>query len=302
MENLRKVSTITALYKKEQYLKTFLKELPQQTYFPYLEIVVDHNEPKEEELHLINEFKAKFPDHIKHIITNPVEPLGVSWNRCIFESTGDYLTTWNIDDLRTPDSIESHARVLNENPDIDVVAGNYICVPSFPSKNGRYIDILKCSRRGIIKHIVLGPFFMFRKNVCQKVGYFDEQFRCANDVEFEMRLMFHCKTKILNKNTGYFLDEKTGLSTRPGSLCSIETTVFDFRYGLYGSLDYRYIPQALKYRIFDIKLGEDWIPIADIIPNYEALLQERFDESLSTGLLRHLGKTVIRKIRDMINV
>ena len=68
------------------------------------------------------------------------------------------------------------------------------------------------------------------------------------------------------------------------------------------ALRYATFPQALKYRIFDIKLGEDWIPIADIIPNYEALLQERFDESLSTGLLRHLGKTVIRKIRDTINV
>ena len=33
--------------------------------------------------------------------------------------TGDYLCIWNVDDLRTPDSIEVMAKALDENPDVD---------------------------------------------------------------------------------------------------------------------------------------------------------------------------------------
>jgi hypothetical protein len=51
-------------------------------------------------------------------------------NRCIEYATGDYLCIWNVDDLRTPDSIEVMAKALDENPDVDFVYGNYVIVPN----------------------------------------------------------------------------------------------------------------------------------------------------------------------------
>ena len=61
-------------------------------------------------------------------------------NRCIEFASGDYLCIWNVDDLRTPDSIEVMAKTLDDNPDIEFVYGNYTIVPNFGNTEGEYVD------------------------------------------------------------------------------------------------------------------------------------------------------------------
>jgi glycosyltransferase involved in cell wall biosynthesis len=285
MADTPKVSTITACYHKGKYLKTFLEELPKQTYFSNLEIVLDHNEPTEEEIQLVQEFQNKFPNHIRHLITDPVEPLGVSWNRCIRESSGEYLAIWNIDDVRTPRSIEKQADFLNKNPDIDIVTGNFSYVSSFSSTTGRYLDNSKIHGTAMTKNMTFGPFFMFRKELCRKAGYFDEQFRCANDEDFVLRLLFFGKGGIIKEHLGYFLDEKEGASTRPGSICPIETNAIYLRYGMYDRINYKYLPRSFRYNIYNIRYGERWVPVGDIIPGYEDMLEEQIDRFASIKVL-----------------
>lgn len=294
------VSTITACYKKEKYLEKFLDELPNQTCFSQLEIVLDHNEPKINEIEWIRHFQKEFPRSITHLVTNPVEPLGVSWNRCIRESSGEYLTIWNIDDLRTPFSIEKQAAVLNENPEIDIVAGNFTVVPLFPSHTGNYVDITKYRQSKFAKMMLLGPFFMFRKKLLDKSGYFDEQFRCANDYDLALRLLHQGKLQVINENLGYFLDEGAGASTRKDSLCPVEKTVIELRYGIYDRIDYRFLPRALAYNIYNIRRGDDWVPVGKYIPNYENMLEEQFDRVSTRRFFMQFGTNVYRKIKKLV--
>ena len=113
---MTKVSTITACYKSGRYLKGFLDNVQTQTHKD-LEIVLDHNDPPDEEILLVEEHNEKF-GNIFHIKVEGVDPLGISWNRCIENASGDYLCIWSVDDLRTSDSIEVMAKVLDENPNI----------------------------------------------------------------------------------------------------------------------------------------------------------------------------------------
>jgi len=62
------VSSITPCFRMKKYLKLFLEELPNQTMFEQLEIVIDHNEPDEEEIAWIKDFQKKYPGRIKQII------------------------------------------------------------------------------------------------------------------------------------------------------------------------------------------------------------------------------------------
>jgi len=295
MGNSIRVSAISAFYKKGKYLKKFFDEVPHQTYFSNLEIVFDHNEPIDDEISLINQFQKGFPNHLSYFVTNPVVPIGVSWNNCIKKSKGEYLTIWNIDDLRTPFSIERQVEILDKCSHIDIVTGNYTRVQTFPSEKGSYIDITKIKPHEMMKNFHLGPFFMFRKNICKKAGYFDEQFKCANDHDFALRLLSHGKLFIINENLGFFLDENTGLSTKPGSLCPIESTVIHLRYGNYDKVEYRLLPSALRYDIYHIKYGDQWVPVENYIPHYHEMLEEKFDNLFSKGLLLNL-KTNARKI------
>lgn len=300
MEDNKKVSTITAFFKKEKYLKDFLDGLPNQTYFPRLELVFDHNEPGVYDSGLIRDFQNQFPANIRYIVTNPVKPLGTSWNRCIRESSGEYLAIWNVDDLRTPQSIELQAQYLDSHPDVDIVSGNFTSVNCFPSTTGKFIRHSTVSPAKLDKRMYFGPFFMFRKTLLEKSGLFDEQFRCANDYDLVLRLMFHGKAHILPDNLGFFLDEGTGASTKKGSTCPVESTVIQLRYGIYDKIDYQFIPSALKYHIYHIRIDDDLVPVSEYVPGYESMLKERLERSHLKGLLRNTGYSVYRKLQNLI--
>ncbi len=257
-----KVSTITPCYKMKKYLKVFLEEFSNQTLFPDIELVIDHNEPDQEELELVKYHSAEKPN-IKHIVVDKVDPIGKSMNRCIQEASGEYLCVWNVDDLRTPYSIEIMAKTLDENPDVDFVYGNYIVVTSFQGKKGYIVDVsdkqhlLKCG-------MILGPFFMFRKSAIQKCGLFDEQLVSGADFDLALRLAFNGKGKHIPHILGFYLNEGLGASTRPNSKQPLERTVIELRYGL-NVLEPNYIEAAKKYDIENLIINDKKISVKQFI-------------------------------------
>tara|TARA_B110000003_G_C16654660_1_gene535954 strand:- start:1688 stop:2482 length:795 start_codon:yes stop_codon:yes gene_type:complete len=227
---MKKVSTITPSYKSEKYLKSFLTSVKNQTY-KNLEIVLDHNEPTDTEIKTIEKFNKKH-NSIQQTIIKKVDPIGVSMNRCIEKSSGEYLCIWNVDDLRTPNSIEVMAKVLDERKDIDIVVGKYIVVNKFKSKRGNTIDESTKSRQDFMSGMLLGPFFMFRKKILEKTGKFDEQFYSGNDFDLAMRLVRNGNYFCLDEVLGYYLNERNGLSTKSDGLQQLERTAIELRYDL----------------------------------------------------------------------
>ena len=199
---MTKVSTITPCYNMSKYMKGFLDNLSTQTHKD-LEIVLDHNDPSDEEVKLVEEYNEQY-DNILHIKVEGVDPIGTSMNRCIEYATGDYLCIWNVDDLRTPDSIEVMAKALDENPDVDFVYGNYVIVPNFGGTEGQYVD--ETGREDeLTTGMILGPYFMFRKSILEKSGVFDEQLVQGADYDLALRLALNGKGLHLPINLGYYL-------------------------------------------------------------------------------------------------
>lgn len=297
------VSTITPCYNMGKYLKQFLYELPQQKYFDHLEIILDHNAPNADEIKWVKDFQREYPDHLKHIIIPDVDPIGISMNRCIKESSGDFLCIWNIDDLRTPLSIESQVQTLQNDKSVDVVYGNYEVVNSFPKKNGRFVDHSKFAESEITRSMIFGPFFMFRKTLLSQTGIFDEQFKSGCDFDLAIRLGFNGKAKMVRESLGYYLDEGLGASTRKDSLQPIERTAIELRYGIYDKIDYQYLPKALKYNIYQMKVDGAWMDISDFIPNYEMVMNQRYENLFNLGLIRqNKGRNlpIVDKIKKII--
>ena len=226
---MTKVSTITPCYNMSKYMEGFLDNLSQQTHTD-LEVVLDHNDPLEKEVELIEQHNKIF-DNVFHIQVEGVDPIGVSMNRCIDNASGDYLCIWNVDDLRTPDSIEVMAKTLDDNPDVDFVYGNFIVVPSFGSTEGELVD--ESGREDeLTSSMILGPFFMFRKSLLEKSGMFDEQLVQGADYDLALRLAFNGKGLHIQDVLGYYLNEGLGQSTKPNSKQPLERTVIELRYGL----------------------------------------------------------------------
>ena len=258
---MTKVSTITACYKSGRYLKGFLDNVQTQTHKD-LEIVLDHNDPPDEEILLVEEHNEKF-GNVFHIKVEGVDPLGVSWNRCIENSSGDYLCIWSVDDLRTPESIEVMANVLDENSDIDYVFGNYNIVSNYGDTQGQHVDV-KPYMHQLKTGMILGPFFMFRKSLLQKIGVFDEQFLCCNDYDFAMRLTRHGKGKFIPNILGYYLNEGLGQSTKSDSKQPVERTVIELRYG-FNILEPHLVPKTREYDVENIIIDDKKIPVSNYV-------------------------------------
>ena len=256
---MTKVSTITPCYNMSKYMKGFLDNLSTQTHKD-LEIVLDHNDPSDEEVKQVEEYNEQY-DNILHIKVEGVDPIGTSMNRCIEYATGDYLCIWNVDDLRTPDSIEVMAKALDENPDVDFVYGNYIIVPKFGSTEGQYVD--ETGREDeLTTGMILGPYFMFRKSILEKSGVFDEQLVQGADYDLALRLAFNAKGLHLPINLGYYLNEGLGQSTKPNSKQPIERTVIELRYNI-RVLEPHLVPYTRTYDVGNIIVDEEKIPVSN---------------------------------------
>ena len=257
---MTKVSTITPCYNMSKYMKGFLDNLSTQTHKD-LEIVLDHNDPSDEEVKLVEEYNQQY-DNILHIKVEGVDPIGTSMNRCIEYATGDYLCIWNVDDLRTPDSIEVMAKALDENSDVDFVYGNYVIVPRFGGMEGQYVD--ETGREDeLTTGMILGPYFMFRKSILEKSGIFDEQLVQGADYDLALRLAFNGKGLHLPVNLGYYLNEGLGQSTKPNSKQPIERTVIELRYDI-RVLEPHLVPYTREYDVENIIVDEEKIPVSNL--------------------------------------
>ena len=257
---MTKVSTITPCYNMSKYMKGFLDNLSTQTHKD-LEIVLDHNDPSDEEVKLVEEYNEEY-DNILHIKVEGVDPIGTSMNRCIEYATGDYLCIWNVDDLRTPDSIEVMAKALDENPDVDFVYGNYVIVPNFGGTEGQYVD--ETGREDeLTTGMILGPYFMFRKSVIEKSGVFDEQLVQGADYDLALRLALNGKGLHLPINLGYYLNEGLGQSTKPNSKQPIERTVIELRYNI-RVLEPHLVPYTREYDVENIIVDEEKIAVSNL--------------------------------------
>jgi len=269
-------STITPCFRMQKYLKLFLEELPKQTFFNHLEVVLDHNEPTEEELIWVKDFQEKYPNRLKHIVVNPVEPIGTSMNRCIKEASGRFLTIWNVDDLRTPDSIEKQVKLLELNSSCDIANGNFIIVKNFGSKNGQLIDhsIYYPGHKEFTRGMVLGPFFMFRKTLIEKSGLFDEQLKSGADFDLAVRMGIHNSNILCTPGVlGYYLNEGKGASTNGDGKQPTERTVIELRYGIYDKIEKAWLEKTKNYKINEILIDGNWEPIEKFVPNYNEFIK-----------------------------
>lgn len=288
------VSTITPCFRMKRYLKKFLEWLPEQDVFEKLEIVLDHNEPDEEEIKWVQDFQEKYPNRIKHIIVEKVDPIGVSMNRCIKEASGEFVSIWNVDDLRTSVSISQQVEALQKTPGAEIAFGDYKIVTSFGMTEGEIVEHDQFPETEFTRGMIFGPFIMFRKSLCEKAGHFDEALKSGADFDLSVRLALHGKAVKTKGLLGYYLNEGLGASTRPNSLQPIERTVIELRYGIYDKIEYQYLPKALNYDIRHIELDGQKLNVSDFVPDYENWIQKRETDWFDKGLQRSARQTSLQ--------
>lgn len=269
-----KVSAITSCFNGAKYLPEFLSNCAEQSIRDELEIVLVHNEPSAQEMEIVKSFQARYPRLINQIIV-PKELIAVSTNRAIKAAKGEYVCVWNVDDLRTPDSLRLMARVLDEHQTIGFTYGDYIIVNQSQKQTGRYISAPEFKKLEFIQSMHLGPFYMWRKNLCASIGFWDEQMLQGGDFDYAVRLAIEAEGKKTHGLLGYYLDEGLGMSTKRATLQPIERTFVELRFGIYYKLDFWYYTRAKKYRLNKILENGQWVDVEKLTPHRKNFMQNK---------------------------
>jgi glycosyltransferase involved in cell wall biosynthesis len=267
-----RVSILLSVYRGERFLREYLENVLQQSVLDQVELSIVHNDPTESERNILDEYSLK----VRMVRCEVArENLYKSWNRAILQSSGEYVACWNVDDLRTVDSLEKMIFTLDRHTTVGWTYGDFVITNRFGSTSGAYVQAVEWTRALGSSGAIGGPFFMWRRNIVSKVGWFDEQLLSGGDFDYTVRLSMCTIGKRTATLLGYFLSEEKGLSTS-GKLQPIERTVIQLRYAIYQNFDWYYMLEALQYRISHVlQPGGVWTTIATCVPTYGDLMHAR---------------------------
>jgi glycosyltransferase involved in cell wall biosynthesis len=229
---MTKVSVLVSLYRCANFLDSFFRHALTTENIGQVEFILLHNDPVEEETLVIDRYLHSFPD-IVYVIIEERESLYRTWNRGILMAKGQYITVWNVDDIRFPDSIAKQANKLDENPDAAIAYGDIygsVKYGEFGERFYRYPE-WKDDQKIFLRSYVMSCFQMWRKTIHESLGYYDEQFRCVGDFDFQIRAAMHFPFVKVSSPLGVYLEDAPHkLSSSVNQV--IENNMIYLRYGV----------------------------------------------------------------------
>ena len=260
MEKGKKISVLTSLYNCEDFLQGYFHALAKIEGTEQIEVLLLHNAPQEKELAIIGEHLPSF-DFVRHIIIPERETLYRTWNRGIQLSEGEYITVWNVDDVRFPGSIIQQAEALDNNPQAAISYGDiwisrqYGVPGGIKSKN---LVFDSSSQKEFLLEYYVSCFQMWRKSIHQTIGYYDEQFKCIADFDFQIRAALHFPFVKIEDTLGIYLEDQPHKLSYNG-LQPYEHNVLYLRYGNCKYLNFFLLPKTKKeYQSKRILIFDEW--------------------------------------------
>ena len=188
-----KVSIITATYNSEKTLKDTLESVLKQTYTDYEHIIVD-GLSKDSTMKIVKEYESKYNGKLRYISEKDT---GIydAMNKGIKMATGDIVGLLNSDDMYADSSVLQKIVDKFKETNCDGTYGNLIFMDeetmSIPQRIWK-------SAKGKIKNgwHPAHPTLYLKKEVYDKIGQFDLQYRIVADYDFMLRMMMDKDIKL----------------------------------------------------------------------------------------------------------
>lgn len=214
--NPYKISVITAIGPIETYGKfipRYLENVLDQHFFSQTEHIIIYSEEHE----LFDEFRK----HSNFKLVKEDERKGVynAWNIGIKAATTDYVTNWNVDDIRHPVNTKIKYDAITKN-NVDMVYNWYAGTrdENLNFYNAKSLEPQVRFPDEYEKHVMVaclaGPDPLWKKSLHDNVGYFDgENFRSIADWEMWIRLAkAGAKFKLIPEVLCIYLDHDNTVS------------------------------------------------------------------------------------------
>lgn len=222
MKNYR-CSIFCSIYKGKKFIDGYIYDILKQTIFNDIEfILLDCGSPENEQ-EIIAPISEKYPNIIYSRLDN--DPgLYAAWNLAIRQCSSPIIGNWNIDDRKSINSIEILLNRLEKKLEVDVVYGityiSYVANERYGDNEYNHIyPYLPHSLENLLRNNSPHCMPLWRKNLHDRFGYFDESYMSAADGEFWLRCAFGgAKLELVNHPVGLYYENPTGRSTNPEHL------------------------------------------------------------------------------------
>jgi glycosyltransferase involved in cell wall biosynthesis len=203
------VSAIISTYNSERFIRGCLEDLESQTIRDKLEIIMVDCASDENNETILKEFQDRYYN-IQYLKTEGCKTVYAAWNRGIKAASGKYITCPNTDDRHAPYAFERMVHVLDNNPDISLVyADVWITEKENETFNNFTASGNYCWRKfdpeSSIDGCYVGPQPMWRKDIHEEHGFFDEKFHSVSNWEFWLRVSETRKFMHLDEFMGLYL-------------------------------------------------------------------------------------------------
>lgn len=216
------VSICIPTYNGGAYLAEALKSVVSQTY-PSIEVVISDDASKDNTLSILQTFidKTTIPIRVVHHKPNGI---GANWNNCIKHAKGVFIKFLFQDDVLHPNCVEELVSVLQSNKQLGMVSCKRTFIIEDPPTEAierwvakyknlqqafeteeeiTFVDTTLFGRLDFKKSpynkIGEPPTVLFKKEIINEVGYFDEQLKQVLDYVFYYRILKKYPIAILNK-------------------------------------------------------------------------------------------------------
>jgi hypothetical protein len=215
------ISVIVSIYQPGGLLDSFFGNLMEQSIFDSTEVILVLVDPIASEIELASKFAEFNPNVILEIVNSRIT-IYRAWNLAIERCSTAYITNMNVDDLRSPNSLEVQLKFMQARPWVDVGYQDFFYLLDRDLDWTSVVNIGAISQSPVVTLTELAWFGMnpphngpiWKRDLHSRVGLFDENFRSAGDYEFWLRVIDHGGNfaKMLEPTVGYYINPD-GMST-----------------------------------------------------------------------------------------
>ena len=228
------ISIITSVRNAAPFIDGLLKNVVSQTCFSQCEWIII--QPKGDGFCLDTDKAIKnYQEQYSNIFYTYLDKdpgVYAVWNRCIVKSSGKFVTNWNCDDRRQPDSLQKQIDFFDQNSDVDLLYNDqyWHSTPNWIPWDSRYSGVdpypihhtlnelgkpkpqysLQCIKKNLPHNDPI-----WRMGLHEEFGYFREDTTTVADHEFWLRCATAgSKFAKMDDIIGIYYRNPEGISTR----------------------------------------------------------------------------------------
>lgn len=208
------------MYNSSQTIIRAIESVKNQTYSGQVQILIVDDGSTDNSVTLVEDFKKANRSLWIDLFKKENEGVSIARNLAMDNAKGNFFAFLDSDDVWLENKLEVQLSVLNSNSEIDLIgctANGLIITKVLGRDVGSLIHLSPF--RYVIKSLMSTPSVLFRREVYDKVGGFDESFKYAEDLNYWLKCMKYFNCYVLNEPLIYVesnvnLKNSGGLSSK----------------------------------------------------------------------------------------